>query len=208
MPKNRKAQETITVTGFEYKPREYSGDLAKPINLAITEMTSVETSKGELGLLNMSSNDVNAFMELFQSKQRKKMPALFEFFEIDPKSEGAWEHLAFALACKHVPGFSFVMEGFPNPERRGRPKKWDKTRCMQFLTAVELLKKQKKAPLHAGDAGVCSDLAKKFPKAFLHQDADVHSETGKLTAKTLLNRLIECRKTLGIQPTSTKTKKP
>jgi hypothetical protein len=81
--------------------KSYSGVLLQ--NILLPDRTSANRKLFRIGLRPTSAQ--RADERIIQSERVAKLPALFEHFGIDPKTRGAWQALACALAVKHVPGF-------------------------------------------------------------------------------------------------------
>lgn len=98
----------------------YCGPLAKPIKL--TGLRGVFTSKGEL--------------ERHCSPERlEKLQLLLDHYGICPDDTNCWCKLAYALACRHVPGFRQVT----SEHRTGPKRQWWIDDWVKLLRDVERL---------------------------------------------------------------------
>ena len=110
---------SLTASGWAYwnmaRDRYYTGPLSEP-EYPPTLLTADAERTG------------------WAERQAAKTLLLFQHFGIAPDSENAWQHLALALAARHVPGL-----GLP-PKPRGHPMDYDF--AITLLMRVELLKRR------------------------------------------------------------------
>jgi hypothetical protein len=108
----------------------YEGKLAEPIHKPFFEVVFGREAE-----------------DFIREARTLKIPLLFELYRIDERSPTAWEKLAWALACDHVPGMQEAI--FKLRHKRGRKPSWKSGLGLKLLREVEALREEKKIGIKA-----------------------------------------------------------
>ena len=120
-----------------FNKRPYSGLLKKHIALSQHKQQS---SIRNFFSLTDNENETNQFPLLFLFEERlKKIPLLYQHFNLNPNNPADKNALILALAERHVEGFKPA-----NPlKKRGSPRRWGPLKLFDLYMAVNDLQKEK-----------------------------------------------------------------